>query len=381
MKTIQLMNKISPVGTGVFDSAAYTLTDKSDSPDALLVRSASLHEMEFPSSLKAIARCGAGVNNIPLDRAGENGIVVFNTPGANSNAVKELAVCALMLASRNVIGGIEWAKTLKGTENVQKTVEKEKGRFAGIEVFGKTLGIIGLGAIGGKLANAAVSLGMKVVGCDPYLSVGAAHALCSSVEILPSFDDVFSVSDFISVHVPATPETKNLINSSTIAKMKDGVRILNLARADLVSAPDIKEDIRAGKVSSYVTDFPTEETVGEEGIVCIPHLGASTDEAEDNCASMASRLLIDYLENGNINCSVNYPSVSSPKKGVQRICILHDSSLDVPSQVFTLIDTPDKITKTKGKFGYTLLDMKTAVPESAITILRGIEGIYKINVL
>ena len=381
MKNVYLLNKISPKGTDLFDPALYRISDSDPKAEAIMVRSAAMHDMEFDPALKAIARCGAGVNNIPLDRAAEAGIVVFNTPGANANAVKELAICALMLASRDVVGGIEWAKGLKGTADVAKQVEKGKGQFAGYEVIGKTLGVIGLGAIGGLVANAALDLGMKVVGCDPYLSVPAAHQLDARVRIVPTFDDVFTACDYLTVHVPATPETKNFINASSIAKMKDGVRILNLARADLVSADDIKAAIASKKVASYVTDFPTEDVVGVPGIVCTPHLGASTEEAEDNCAMMAARELMDYLENGNISCSVNFPALSVPRKTANRVCLLHTASCDINGQVRPLLGDAEITTKTRGNTGYSIIDLGQPLPQSALAILENIEGIIRVNVL
>lgn len=325
---ILLMNKISKAGTSRF-GADYTVSDKETAAEGVMVRSASLLETAFDPALQAIARAGAGVNNIPCDRCAEEGIVVFNTPGANANAVKELAVCALFLASRDIIGGAAWSGTLMGHENgVAKAVEKGKSAFGGYEITGKTLGIIGLGAIGRLLANAAVALGMRVVGCDPFLSEAAAKQLDPSVRVLPAFDDVFAVSDYLSLHVPATPETKGMINAATIAKMKDGVRVLNLARADLVNASDLKDAIAAGKVAKYITDFPTEETICQPGIVTIPHLGASTEEAEDNCAAMAADELIDYLENGNIHSSVNYPALSLARAGGKRVVVLADAAVD-----------------------------------------------------
>ncbi|MBE6563813.1 MAG: 3-phosphoglycerate dehydrogenase [Ruminococcaceae bacterium] len=381
MKNIYLLNKISPAGTNLFDKSRYAVSSEEHDADAIMVRSAAMHEMTFGKNLKAIARCGAGVNNIPLDRAAEEGIVVFNTPGANANAVKELAIAALMLASRDIIGGIEWAKTLADSPDAAKAVEKGKGQFAGVEIIGKTLGVIGLGAIGGMVANAALALGMKVVGCDPYLSVNAAHHLAEEVEIVATFDEVFAAADYLTVHVPATPETKGFINASAIAKMKDGVRILNLARADLVAAEDIKAALRVKKVVSYVTDFPTAEVIGAEGVIAIPHLGASTEEAEDNCAAMAARELIDYLENGNIVNSVNYPSLSSPRKSANRLCILHKADCDARKQISALTEAEEITTKTRGSYGYTIADLTKAAPASVIATLQNLEGVIRVNVL
>ena len=321
MKNILLMNKIASCGTSLFGSE-YTVSDSVAEPVGMMVRSASLLETTFDPSLEAIARAGAGVNNIPVDRCAEEGIVVFNTPGANANAVKELALCALLLASRDVVGGIQWAGTLEGNElGVAKAVEKGKSAFGGCEISGKTLGIIGLGAIGRLLANAAVALGMQVVGCDPYLSDEAAKQLDPSVKRLSSFEEVYALSDYISLHVPATPQTKGMVNDTSIAQMKDGVRILNLARADLVDFVSLKSALASGKIKKYVTDFPTEETIRVPGIVAIPHLGASTEEAEDNCAVMAAKELIDFLENGKYRkqCELPLP-VRSPCRRSPAVC-------------------------------------------------------------
>ncbi|MBQ7384339.1 MAG: 3-phosphoglycerate dehydrogenase, partial [Clostridia bacterium] len=284
MKNILCLNKIAAVGTDKLDKNLYNVGTDVENPDAIMVRSAAMHDMTFAPEMLAIARAGAGVNNIPVDRCSKEGIVVFNTPGANANGVKELAICALMLASRNVIGGIKWVDTLVGTEGVAKAVEAGKSKFAGVEVMGKKLGVIGLGAIGGMVANSAVHLGMSVLGCDPYISVDAAWNINHHVNKAASFEEIFKEADYISLHVPATPSTKNMINAETIATMKDGVRIINLSRADLVNAADMKAALASGKVAAYVTDFPTDEMVGVEGAVIIPHLGASTAESEDNCA-------------------------------------------------------------------------------------------------
>ena len=379
MKNIQLLNKIAPCGTDLFDKAKYAVEENIENPDAIMVRSAVMHEMEFGSNLKAIARAGAGVNNIPLDKCAEQGIVVFNTPGANANAVKELAVCALMLASRDIVGGIEWANGLKGTADIAKQVEKGKSKFGGVEIVGKTLGIIGLGAIGGMLANAAESLGMKVIGCDPYLSVDAAWHIHEGVERVATFEDVFKNSDYISVHVPATAETKGFLNANSFGMMKDGVRILNLARADLVNTDDLKAAIESGKVASYVTDFPTEETVGVKGIIAIPHLGASTEEAEDNCAVMAAKELIDYLENGNIRNSVNYPAVVAPRSHSNRVCVLHANEDGLASKI-TALFKGDFMTKSRGNFAYTIVDTDN-LNEDAVTKTTALDGVYKVNVI
>ena len=378
MKNILLMNKIAKCGTALF-SSDYTVSDAVTAPAGIMVRSASLLEMQFDPSLEAIARAGAGVNNIPCDRCAEEGIVVFNTPGANANAVKELALCALFLASRDVVGGINWAGTLAGNElGVAKAVEKGKSQFGGNEILGKTLGIIGLGAIGRLLANAAVALGMKVVGCDPYLSEAAAKQLDPSVQKLATFEDVYAVADYISLHVPATPETKGMINAASIAKMKDGVKVLNLARADLVNASDLKEALAAGKIKKYVTDFPTEETINVPGIVAIPHLGASSEEAEDNCAVMAAKELIDFLENGNIKNSVNYPALSTPKAGKYRVCVLAAADADCAKIVAAVPGVKASSFAAK-KAAYVIADTD-ADPAGALDAIKKIAGVRRVLV-
>ena len=323
MKNIKLLNKIAAVGTSKFDSRYFTVSEDVENPDAIMVRSAVMHDMTFGDKLLAISRAGAGVNNIPLERCANDGIVVFNTPGANANGVKELALCALFLASRDVVGGVKFAEGLAGGADVAKAVEKGKSAFSGCEVMGKTLGVIGLGAIGGLVANSARSLGMNVMGYDPYITVRAAWNLSHSVHNADGYDDVFKNSDYITLHVPATETTRGMINKENIAKMRDGVRIINLARADLVNMDDMKEALASGKVAAYVTDFPTEQTLGVKNVVNIPHLGASTEESEDNCAVMAANELIEFLNNGNISNSVNYPAVSLPYSGLPRVCVMH----------------------------------------------------------
>ena len=295
MKKILLMNKIAQVGLDVLDRNRYEITDSLAEADGIVLRSAKLHDVEFPSQIKGIARSGAGVNNIPVERWTEQGVVVFNTPGANANGVKELAICALILAARDVIGGVNWAASLAGEEDVAKAVEAGKSAFVGSELAGKTLGVIGLGAIGGSVANAATALGMNVIGYDPYITPKAAWSLAPSVKQATGYEEIFKKSDYITLHVPATEQTKNMISEKSLSMMKKGVKILNLARADLVCAEDLKAALESGKVSKYVTDFPTTETVGVKGIVAIPHLGASTVESEDHCAVMAVKQLHEYL--------------------------------------------------------------------------------------
>ncbi len=385
MKSIKLMNKIAAIGTDVFDRNIYTVGEDVENPDAIMVRSASLHEVEFPASLEAIARCGAGVNNIPTDKCAEQGIVVFNTPGANANGVKELAIAALILASRNVSGGIEWVKTLEGTTDIAKTVEKGKSAYVGHELAGKTLGVIGLGAIGCRVANTALGLDMKVWGFDPYLSVNAAWSVSSAITKASSYEDIYKNCDYITLHVPATAETKNLICEKSLSMMKDGVRIINLSRADLVNADDIKAAIASGKVASYVTDFPTEATVGVEGIVNIPHLGASTYESEDNCAIMAAHQLDEFLTNGNIKNSVNYPSVSIPHSGAARVCLLHKNIPNVLNSITNVISAEalnieNLSNGSKGDYAYTIVELSSVPSDKAIEAFRAIDSVIKVKV-
>ena len=387
MKNIKLMNKIAKIGTDVFDKAEYQVGEEVNNADAIMVRSAALHDMEFNDELLAIARCGAGVNNIPIDRCSDNGIVVFNTPGANANGVKELTLCALFLAARNVVGGIEWEKTLMGTEGVAKAVEKGKGGFAGGEIKGKTLGVIGLGAIGGAVANAATHLDMKVVGCDPFLSVTAAWNIRHSVQKANTFEDIYKVSDYISLHVPATPDTKNMINKDTIAMMKDGVKIINMARGDLVNSDDLIEALNSGKVSAYVTDFADEKLLGQKGVVAIPHLGASTNEAEDNCAVMAAHQLDDYLKYGNIKNSVNYPVVEIPvTAGAARVCVFHKNIPAVLSSVSSLfadkgINIENLINKSKGDNAVTVVEVMGEVADDIVNAVNAINGVVRVRVI
>lgn len=374
MYNVLTLNKISKVGLGQLTDN-YTVSDTMENPDAILLRSFKMHDMELPESLQAVARCGAGVNNIPLDKCAEKGIVVFNTPGANANAVKELVITALLLTSRDIMGGYEWAQSLNGEEGIAAKVEKGKSTFAGQEIMGKTLGIIGLGAIGVLVANAATALGMKVIGYDPYFTVKNALALDSRVKFTSNLDDIYEAADYISVHVPATKETTNMINAETIAKCKDNVRILNFARNELVDAAAVKAALESGKVKFYATDFPNENTVGVKGIVTLPHLGASTPEAEDNCAAMAANEMMEYLEKGNIINSVNYPNVSAPMTaGCKRVCVLHKANAEVAAAIGT---ANQLVTKTKGDYGYTIADI-TAVDENKI---KAVDGVIKVRVI
>lgn len=386
MKKIKLMNKIAAVGTDVFDKAVYEVSDSVTGADAIMVRSANLHEMEYNEELLAIARAGAGVNNIPIEDCAARGIVVFNTPGANANGVKELAVAALILASRDVVGGIEWVKANAADENIAKTVEKEKSKFAGCEILGKTLGVLGLGAIGGLVANTAKNLGMKVIGCDPYLTVNAAWSLSSAVVHAQSYDEIYAAADYITLHVPSTATTRGMINKETIAKMKDGVRIINLARADLVNSEDMKAALESGKVAAYVTDFPTPDTVNMKNTVSIPHLGASTAESEDNCAVMAAQQLCEFLETGNIKNSVNYPAVSIPHTGASRICICHKNVANMLASITGIvsgagINIENLSNGSKGDFAYTIVEMSVKIPAEIIPKIEAIEGVIKVRVI
>ena len=384
---IQLLNKIAAVGTNELDSTVYTIGADVAQPDAIMVRTAAMHDMSFEKNLLAIARAGAGVNNIPIDRCSENGIVVFNTPGANANGVKELAVCALLLASRDIVGGIEWAKTLEGTEGVSKAVEAGKSKFAGQEIKGKTLGVIGLGAIGGMVAGIATHLGMKVVGCDPYISVDGAWHLNHHVTPAATYEDIYRDADYITLHVPATPDTKNMICAETIAKMKDGVRIINLSRADLVDASAIKAGLESGKIASYITDFPTEDILGIKGVVAIPHLGASTEESEDNCAVMAAQELDNYLRYGIVKNSVNFPNLDMPMMSdAVRVCILHANVPAVLSKITGIlseegINIENMTNKSKGNNAYTVVDVSGEPKAESLAKLDAVAEIFRVRVI
>ncbi len=386
MKTIKLYNKIAKVGTDVFDRTRYEVGENVEAPDAIMVRSAALHDLAFNPELKAISRCGAGVNNIPIPRCTDAGIVVFNTPGANANGVKELAVAALLLASRDIVEGINWSATLAGSEDVAKAVEKGKSQFAGNEIAGKTLGVIGLGAIGGLVANAAVALGMTVVGCDPYLSVNGAWALSRHVNRAATYEDIFKQADYITLHVPATDSTRNMINRETLSLMRDGVRIINLSRADIVNADDMREAIASGKVKKYITDFPTEKTIGTDGIVTIPHLGASTAESEDNCAVMAAHELVEFLELGNIKNSVNFPNVSLPAGLEHRICVMHKNIPAVLSKLTTAlsdmgINIENLASGSKGDVAYTIIEIGCEAPAAALEKFGLISDVIRVIVI
>ncbi|MBE6732682.1 MAG: 3-phosphoglycerate dehydrogenase [Ruminococcaceae bacterium] len=386
MFKIKTYNKISKVGLDVFDDK-YTIGDEVENPDGAIVRSAALHDVEFPASLKAIARAGAGTNNIPIDRCSEQGIVVFNTPGANANAVKELVLAGMLIGSRRVIPAIEWAKTLKGNgAEVTKMVEKGKGAFVGPELKGKKLGVIGLGAIGVLVANAANHLGMTVYGYDPYLSVNSAWNLTHNAVHIYDIKEIYEKCDYITVHVPLTDGTKNLINKDTIAQMKDGVRILNFSRAGLVNSEDIKAALEAGKVATYVTDFPTDEVLDVDGVIAIPHLGASTPESEDNCANMAAKELIDYIENGNIINSVNLPEITMPRSAEKRICVIHKNIPNVLNAVTSAVATgnvniENMLNKSRGDYAYTMLDVNNFDSNDVTEKITAIDGVIRVRVI
>ena len=386
MYNVLTLNKISETGIKNFTSD-YKCSDEIKNPDAILVRSASMHETEFAPETLAVARAGAGVNNIPIDECAKKGIVVFNTPGANANAVKELVLCGLLLSSRKIVPAIEWVKTtLKGDENFSKSVEKGKSAFAGPEIKGKKLGVIGLGAIGVLVANAAQSLGMEVYGYDPYLSVDAAWNLSRSVKHVTNIDDIFASCDYITLHVPLTDSTRGVINTISIAKMKDSVRILNFARGELVETSDIIRALSSGKVAAYVTDFGNSALLDANGVIVLPHLGASTPESEDNCAVMAVNEIVDYLENGNITNSVNFPSVSVPRSGKTRITILHKNVQNVISNISASvanenINIDNMVNKSRGEFAYTMLDTDTEVSVDAIEAIKALDNIIRVRVI
>ncbi len=386
MYNVKLFNKIAKIGLNKLPADMYNIGEDVENPDAVLVRSASMHEIEFPESLLAIARAGAGVNNIPVEDCAAKGIVVFNTPGANANAVKELAIGALLLASRNIAGGIDWVKTLGGETPIAAQVEKGKGAFVGPELAGKTLGVIGLGAIGALVANAAHALEMDVLGCDPYITVDAAWMLSRKIHKASDNDEIYANADYITLHIPSTPTTKGMINKETIAKMKDGVRIINLARADLVNSEDMKAALESGKVASYVTDFPTNDMIGAKNTVMIPHLGASTPEAEDNCAVMAVQELSDYILNGNIKNSVNYPNAELPRSGKARVCVNHKNIPNVLAQISGVMgeagaNIENMINKSKKENAYTIMEATDEIPEGAYEKLMAIEGVIRVRII
>lgn len=387
MYKVLCLNKISPIGTKRLGEA-YTFSPEMENPDGILVRSASMHEMELGENLLAIARAGAGVNNIPVDKCLEQGIVVFNTPGANANAVKELVLAALFLTSRKIVPAMDWVKALKGQgDQVKKLIEKGKGQFAGPEIQGKALGVVGLGAIGILVANAATQLGMEVYGYDPFLSVEHAWHLSSAVHRSLSLDEIYSKCDYVTLHLPLTKENKGMIGVDSLQKMKDGVRILNFARGGLVDSPALLDALASGKVAAYATDFPDDNMIGVENILAIPHLGASTPESEDNCAVMAVDQLKDYLENGNILNSVNLPNLSMARdSGTTRLCLIHKN---VPNTIAMFaaacgeagMNIENMQSKSRGEYAYTILDVSGDVTPAAADTLRALDPIVKVRVL
>ncbi|NCB62631.1 MAG: 3-phosphoglycerate dehydrogenase [Clostridia bacterium] len=387
MFNVQTLNKISPLGLGELPGDTFAVADTCENPDGILVRSADMLEYQFPQNLRAIARAGAGVNNIPVDRCSESGIVVFNTPGANANAVKELVVCALMMSSRDVVGGAAWVKKqAEDGADVAKVVEKGKSAFVGPEIMGKTLGVVGLGAIGVQVANIATKLGMTVYGYDPYLSVDAALSLSRLVHRAMDLGTIYKNCDYITIHVPQTADTKGFINAEALAQMKDGVRVLNLARGTLVNNADMIAALESGKVGRYVTDFPDNETTLAKNVLAIPHLGASTPESEENCAVMAAQELKNYLENGNIKNSVNLPTVEQDWSSDARICVIHRN---VPNMLASItgvlskdnVNVENMTNKSKGNYAYTVVDVNKAVKPGVAAELSSIGGVLRVRVL
>ena len=387
MFRIKTLNKISPAGLSVLDQTRFQVSDNAENEDGVLVRSADMHEYPFSDALRAVARAGAGTNNIPIDRCSEAGIVVFNTPGANANAVKELAVCALLLASRRIIAGSLWLRDQAGAGlDVEKVVEKGKSQFVGPELTGKMLGVIGLGAIGVQVANTAASLGMTVFGYDPFLSVDGALSLSRSVHRALDLETIYKNCDYISIHVPQTPETRGMINTDAIHMMKGGVRIVNLARGGLVNDDDMLEALESGKVAAYVTDFPNNKILQGKNVVAIPHLGASTPESEENCAVMAAQELRDYLENGNINNSVNLPTLVQPWSGVARLCVIHRNQPGLLASITGVlskdnVNVENMTNKSKRDYAYTVVDLGSRIGDSVADEIRALDGVLRLRLL
>lgn len=383
---LHCLNPISKFGTNLLTDA-YEITDNKDEAEGILVRSASMHEMELSDKLLAVARAGAGVNNIPLEKCAEEGIVVFNTPGANANGVKELVIAGMLLGARDVVGGIEWCKVNIDDENISKSVEKSKKAFAGYEIKGKKLGVIGLGAIGAEVANAASALGMDVYGYDPFISVNAAWMLSRAVKHITSVDTIYQECDYITIHVPLMDKTKKMINEDVISSMKDGVVVLNFARDLLVDDDAMAKALESGKVRRYITDFPNPKSVKMKNVIAIPHLGASTEESEDNCAVMAVKEMMDYLENGNIKNSVNYPSCDMGVcSTASRVAVMHRNIPNMIGQVTGIlasqgVNISDMTNKSRDKYAYTLLDLEGVPEEATIEKLRAVDGILRVRVV
>lgn len=387
MKNILTLNAISPVINDVFDST-YNVASDVNAPIGIMLRSFKMHDYKLDENTIAIARAGAGTNNIPVSEYAEQGVVVFNTPGANANAVKELVLASLLIGSRNLMNATDWVKTLKGQgDEVGKLVEKGKSQFAGQEIKGKTLGVIGLGAIGAIVANSALSLGMKVCGYDPFLSVNAALKLSSEVKIIKELNDLVKTCDYLTIHIPYIPDqNKGLINAGLIRKMKDGVIIINCARGEIVDNQDIIKATESGKVAKYIVDFPSDELIGAKNIICTPHLGASTEEAEENCAIMAAKQLIDYIENGNIVNSVNYPTCTMPRTTDNRLVILHKNTHNILAQITGTvgnegINISNLTNQSKGDYAVTILDVDGVVSDQAIAHISAVENIVKVRVI
>lgn len=387
MYNVKLYNKISAAGTSILSQAGYEVGENIENPDAILVRSFDLKKVEIPASVRCIGRAGAGVNNISVDQCSENGIVVFNTPGANANAVKELVLCALLLSCRKVVNGANWVQTLKDADGeIMPLVEKGKSQFAGPEISGKKLGVIGLGAIGVMVANTAVSLGMEVYGYDPYLSVEAAWHMSRGVTHAKNLKTIFEECDFITLHVPLTDETRGMLNAETLGSAKPGVRVLNFSRGDLVNIPELLPLLKSGHVASYITDFPSKELIGVENVILTPHLGASTPESETNCAKMAATEILNYLENGNIRNSVNFPNAELQREGAYRLCVINRNIPNMVGQISSFlanrgINIENMLNRSKKEFAYTIVDTNDALDDQLVADLQSIDGILFVRVI
>ena len=386
MYKIRTLNKIAPVGLNIFDHGKYEVGSCIEQPDAILVRSANMLEMELPESLKAIARAGAGVNNIPVDLCSQKGIVVFNTPGANANAVKELAVASLLLTSRNIIGGVNWVRELPLDAELAKEIENGKKAFTGPELYGKRLGVFGLGAIGAMVANIATQLGMEVYGFDPYLTVEGAWMLNQGIRRAADKKIIYENCDYITLHMPSTQETRGFINAGAFSQMKDGVRIINLSRGDLVNNTEMALALASGKVACYLTDFPTDEIMRMKNVIAVPHLGASTPESEDNCAVMAANELVDFLENGNIRNSVNFPDVLNPKGGDESVCVIHHNVPNILAQISAALSAQglnieNLSSRSKKDMAYSVFEIIGKCPDSVVDQLKRVDGIIRVNVI